>query len=266
MDRADTGAGQHRIGGFRDHRQIDRDPVALADIAVAQDVGHLADFVVQLAIGNVPALRGIVALPDDRGLVAASGEMPVDAVVGGVQNAILEPFDGDVAGRERAILDLVRRLVPVDAPGLLGPEPVRIGDRAGVHLAVFRLIDEGAFRPLSRHVVDLLGHFILHTCGLQIGAAQAVVVPTMRPRNRARQAKTSRTFGGAVGHAPDQRIVRGGCGRVGADLRFAPLQPPRRLRLNSSRLPRMAAMNGKFEPFCLNFWTRYPCKNLLDRK
>ena len=106
MDRADPRAGQHRVGRFRDHRQIDGDAVALLDVPGAQDVGHLADFVVQLAVGDVLGLRGIVALPDDRGLVAALVEMPVDAVPGDVEDAVLEPFDRDVAGREGDVLDL----------------------------------------------------------------------------------------------------------------------------------------------------------------
>ena len=49
VDRADPRAGQHRVGRFRNHRQIDGDAVALLDVAGAQDVGHPADFVVQLA-------------------------------------------------------------------------------------------------------------------------------------------------------------------------------------------------------------------------
>ena len=115
MDGADPRAGQHRVGGFRNHRQIDGDAVALLDVAGAQDVGHLADFVVQLAVGDVLRLRGVVAFPDDRGLVAALLEMAVDAVPGDVEDAVLEPFDRDVAGRKRGILDLVERLDPAHA-------------------------------------------------------------------------------------------------------------------------------------------------------
>ena len=170
MNGADPRAGQHRIGRFRDHRQIDRDAVALLDVPGAQDVGHLADFVVQLAVGDVLGLRGIVALPDDRGLVAALLEMAVDAVPGRVQDAVLEPFDGDVAGREGDVLDLMEGLHPVDALGLLGPEAIGIIDRAGVHLAVLGVVDKGALGPIGGYVVNFLGHFYPPT---RCGAAHA---------------------------------------------------------------------------------------------
>ena len=158
MNGADPRAGQHRVGGFRDHRQIDGDAVALLDVPGAQDVGHPADFVVQLPVGDVLGLRGIVALPDDRGLVAALVEMAVDAVPGGVQDAVLEPFDRDVAGGEGDVLDLVEGLHPVDAPGLFGPEAIGVGDRAGIHFAVFGVIDIGALGPIGGYVVNFLGH------------------------------------------------------------------------------------------------------------
>src|SRR6201982_2690822 len=47
----DPGAGQHRVGRLRDHRQIDGDAVALLDVSRAQDVGHPAHFVMQFLVG-----------------------------------------------------------------------------------------------------------------------------------------------------------------------------------------------------------------------
>ncbi len=165
MDGADPRAGQHGVGGFRNHRKIDGDTVALHDVTGAQDVGHLADFVVQLPVGDVLRLRGVVAFPDDGGLVAAGFEMPVDAVPGHIQDAVLEPFDRDVAGRKRRVLDLVERLDPVDTLALFGPEAVGIAHRARIHLAVLGLIDKGALGPFRRYVIDFLGHVTLHPCG-----------------------------------------------------------------------------------------------------
>ena len=94
--------------------------------------------------------RGVVALPDDRGLVAALVQMAVDAVGGDVEHAVLEPFDRDVAGREGGVLDLGEGLDPVDALGLLGPESVGVADRARIHVAVFGLVDKGALGPFGR--------------------------------------------------------------------------------------------------------------------
>ena len=71
MDGADARAGQHGVGRFRNHRQIDGDAVAFLDVAVAQDIGEAADLVVQLLIGDVLGIFRIVAFPDDGGLVAS---------------------------------------------------------------------------------------------------------------------------------------------------------------------------------------------------
>jgi len=122
MNRADSRASQHRVGGFRNHRQINRDAVALLDVTGAQDVGELADLVMQLPIGDVLRFGRIVAFPDDGGLVAAAREMPVDAIPGDVEDAVLEPFDRNIAGRERRVLDRGEGLDPADAFCLFGPE------------------------------------------------------------------------------------------------------------------------------------------------
>ncbi len=81
MDRTDAGAGQHGIGGFGDHRHVDGDAVTLLDAAVAHDVGHAADLVVKLAVGDLLRFRRVVAFPDDGDLVATLFKMPVNAVV-----------------------------------------------------------------------------------------------------------------------------------------------------------------------------------------
>src|SRR5258708_12796550 len=116
------GDGPRRRGGGRDHRQVVRAAVAWLDVTGAQDVGHPADLVVQLAIGDVFRLLGIIALPDDGGLVAAAMEMAVDAVPGDIEDAVLEPFDRDIAGSKRPVLDLRQTLHPADSLSLFGPE------------------------------------------------------------------------------------------------------------------------------------------------
>ena len=153
-------AGEHGVGRLRDHRHVDGDAVALGDVAVAQDVGHPAYFVVQLLIGDLLVVLGIVAFPDDRDLIGARGQMPVDAVVGDVGDAVLVPLDRDVAG-VADVLDLGRCLVPVEALGLVLPERARVRDRALVHFEVASLVDEGALLPLGRNVVNLVGHRFL---------------------------------------------------------------------------------------------------------
>ncbi len=158
MNRADTGAGEDRDRRLRDHRHVDGDAVAFLDAARLQHVGEAADLGMQLLVGKLLVVLGIVTFPDDCGLVTALGDMAVDAVVAGVERSILEPFDRDIVRVVGGVLDLAERLDPVDAPGLLGPEAVRVLDRTGIHFLVFGVVDEGAFAPFDRHIVDFLGH------------------------------------------------------------------------------------------------------------
>ena len=161
MDGAEPRAGEHGIGGFRDHRQVDGDAVAFLDAAVAQHVGEAAHLVVQLAIGDELRFRRVVTLPDDRHLVGAGGEVPVDAVVGGVGGAVLEPFDRDVARRERDVLDALVRRHPMDALAVLAPEGIRVVGGSVIHGPVLGRIDVGSLGPFGRHVVDLLLHRVI---------------------------------------------------------------------------------------------------------
>ena len=66
MRGADPGTGQHGDRQFRDHRHVDRDHVALPDPQALQDVGKLADFGVQLAVGQ----RQLVATGSPSQMIA----------------------------------------------------------------------------------------------------------------------------------------------------------------------------------------------------
>ena len=57
VDRPDAGAGEHRVGGLGDHRQVEHDPVALLDAEAVQHVAELRDLLVELAVGDVRARR-----------------------------------------------------------------------------------------------------------------------------------------------------------------------------------------------------------------
>ena len=95
--------------------------------------------------------------PDRPG--AALVEVTVDAVVGYVGNAVLEPLDRELLRVERGVLHLGERLHPVDAPALLGPEGVGILHRLRVHRPVLGVVDEGAVLFQSGgNVVNLLTH------------------------------------------------------------------------------------------------------------
>jgi hypothetical protein len=159
MHRADPGAGQHGIGRFGDHRHIDGDAVAFPDAPGFQHIGEFAHFLVKLLVGDVLAVGGIVAFPDDGGLVAARRQVPVDAIGRDIQRSILEPFDGEVGRVERDILDLGERFDPVQPRRLLAPIAVGVFHRRRIGGLILRLGHEGTFFPFLRHRDQALGHF-----------------------------------------------------------------------------------------------------------
>ena len=159
MDRADARAGQHRVRRLGNHRQVDRDAIAFLDAELLQRVGHAADFGMQLAIGDLLALGRVVALPDDRGLVATLGEVAIDAVGRDVQHAVMEPADANLA----VVIDVAHGagavgLDPVDALAVLAPELHRILDRGFVHRLVLGVVDIGALGPIRGNGDQFVAH------------------------------------------------------------------------------------------------------------
>ena len=111
MDGADAGAGQHGVCRFGNHRHIDANAVAPAYPARLECVGEPADLVLELGVGDVPAVRGVITLPDEGSLAGPLRQVPVYAVVADIELAAGEPFglalDEVVAGH----------LVPGFVPG-----------------------------------------------------------------------------------------------------------------------------------------------------
>ena len=172
MHGADARAGQHRDGGLRDHRHVDGDAVALLRALCFQHIGELADFLMQLGIADMPGIRRVVAFPDDGGLVAAAGEMPVKAVGGGVERAVAKPADVKVRLVIGDVADLAVGLDPVDPLAMLGPEGVGVGDGCIIHRLIAAIVDQrvgdGA---LARGKQSVLGH--IHPPTRNAGAPQS---------------------------------------------------------------------------------------------
>ena len=82
---------------------------------ILNSTGKPADMLMQFLVGDVLVDRRVVAFPDDRGLVAASFKMPVDAVGADIQLAVLEPLDRHTVVVERRVLDLRVRLRSVES-------------------------------------------------------------------------------------------------------------------------------------------------------
>ncbi len=72
---------------------------------------------------------GIIALENDRGLIAALFKMTVQTVGRNVQRAVFIPFDIKILGVVADILDLGVGLDPVDALAVFAPEAFRVLDR-----------------------------------------------------------------------------------------------------------------------------------------
>ncbi len=158
MDRTDPRAREHGDGGFGNHRQVDGDAVALLHAQALQRIRELADAVIELAVRDVLRDLGVVAFVDERRLVAARGEMPVEAVVRDVELAVVVPADVEVVRVETDVLHPGVRLHPVDALAHAGPEALRVADRFGVGLLVVVLAEAGPGRERRRHFVQLLVH------------------------------------------------------------------------------------------------------------
>ena len=135
MHGPDAGTGEHGVGGLGNHRHIDTDTIALLHTARLQQVGQAANLLVQLGIGDVLAVGGVVTLPDDGGLVRPRGQVPVDTVDGHVQFAVGKP--GGVPATQILFVHLGKRLLPLQKVfGLLGPEGLRILDGFAVELFI----------------------------------------------------------------------------------------------------------------------------------
>jgi hypothetical protein len=177
VDRPDARTGQDADGQFGDHGQIKGDHIALFDAVVFEHVGKLAHFGVQRLVGELLALAGVVALPDERDLFPAFLQVPVQAVVRDVQRGIGEPADGQIIGRT-AVIE-VRHLVPLFEPGhlLVGnltPEPIRVIDRCPPHLLILIVTaDDGFFPEVFGYRVDLHELHICHK-NLRIGQERLI--------------------------------------------------------------------------------------------
>ncbi|MNH07677.1 hypothetical protein D3C79_670740 [compost metagenome] len=116
----------------------------------------------QLAIGQLAILGGIVPFPDDGDLVATLLQMAIQAVGRDVEQAVLIPLDGDVARIVGGVLDSGVGLHPVEDLALLTPEGVRILYRCLVHGLITFLVQQGAVADVGLDRVDLvLAHLSL---------------------------------------------------------------------------------------------------------
>src|SRR5690606_29554086 len=133
--------------------------VALGDAEAAQRVGQAADAGVQLAVAH--ALRLVaraVGLENQRGLVAAGGEVAVQAVHAEIELAVGEPADPEVLAVEADVADAGRRRHPLQSLGDAAPERVGIADGLGVVARVVGPGNVGLRGEVLWDGVDIFGH------------------------------------------------------------------------------------------------------------
>ena len=132
VDRAEPGAGEHGDHGQGDHRQVDHDPVTPADAEPTQHTGEARDLVEELGVGERGDRAGDRRVVDQGRLVAAAvADVPVQRVVTGVEHPAGEP---PVQRRGVGVQDALGGDVPLQECGRVAPEPVRVGQAAGVGL------------------------------------------------------------------------------------------------------------------------------------
>ena len=162
---AEASAGQHRDDGLGDHRQVDRDPVALLQAQLGQRVGCAGHLVLELGVRDVARVVLGLADPVQGDLVALAGlDVTVDAVVGSVERSADEPLGERRVG---PVEHLGRTGAPADALGLLGPEAqpvsssalVRVGLEVGIGRQIRGRIEVTIF--VGQVADALLAHRVL---------------------------------------------------------------------------------------------------------
>ena len=108
-----------------------------------------------LVVGDAPGVVRIVALPDDRHLVAPLGKVAIEAVDARVEDPVLEPSNVEVLAGEGGVLHLGERLGPIQPLAELAPVAVWIGLHLPPGGLVARGVHVGPFRPDFRDLENL---------------------------------------------------------------------------------------------------------------
>ena len=134
MHRADAGAGEHGEGGFRYHRHVEDDAVALGHAEILQDRREGPDLVQHLRVAVDRLAAGDRAVMDQRRLLTAPvPHMAVERVEAGVAGRVREPA---AIGALTGVEDALRRRDPVDRLRGFSPEALGIGLPARISLLV----------------------------------------------------------------------------------------------------------------------------------
>ena len=160
MNCADSGAGEHGNRRFRNHRHINRNPVALFHAELFQCVGKYADPFVQLAVTDALIAGRVIALPDNRRLVGFLRKVAINTVVANIETAVRVPADMQVVALERYVFDFAKWFYPVHAGPGLAPETFVVLHRPAIHFLIFRCVDMRRTGETVGHRINLDVHTI----------------------------------------------------------------------------------------------------------
>lgn len=165
VDGADAGAGEHGDADVGHDGHVDGHSVPLANAEGAEQVGQAAHLVVQLLVRDVPCVARVVALPDERRLLRAARQVPIDAIEADVELGVEEP--GHVPALEAARAHRRRRYKERQVlPQHLQPKGVRVGPDGprvqrlvGLQRSHVRPLGRVGRRSHRRNLDELLSHY-----------------------------------------------------------------------------------------------------------
>src|SRR3954464_3785200 len=158
MNGADASAREHRNRSFGNHRQINGDAIPFAHAERLQRIRALASTFIELSIGDVFGELGIVTFPDDGGLIAATGQMPIEAVGRYIKFAVVKPANAEVVLIEAGVANFRVRLNPIDTPTHACPESIRVTQGFLIKPLIVRALEMGKRSELFGYFVYFLAH------------------------------------------------------------------------------------------------------------
>ena len=218
--RPDARTCQHRNRGFRDHRQVDVDPVAALDAELFEGIRESLYLVEQIGVGQHAAVAGL-ALPVEGDLVAPTGlDMPVEAVVAHVELPADEPLGVrqlpltdrvPLSGPRHQVGRLTRPEALIVLVGLVVQRRVghkrltlEVGGRRELAVLQHQVVDGVVVVAHVAHVVTPTGH-VSETAQANMGRRRRAIITTRAPETRRRPPTSS-------GPSSELLPVRGNCG------------------------------------------------------
>ena len=158
MNRANTGACQHRHRRLHHHRHVDGHAIALAHAQRLQAIGKTTHLFMQLPIGDMTIITGFIPLMNDGNLIASCRQVPIHTIGTDIQHPVFKPADMHRVTK-RKIPHFCKGLHPIQTlHRLFAPEVLGVTDRFFIQSGALSGIDESLCLPLFFHRICVLAH------------------------------------------------------------------------------------------------------------